>query len=144
MALDPITGVLDLGGKIIDKLFPDKTQADQAKAALAMAQVQGRLQDVQNEWDNLRAQADVDKTEAASGSLFVAGARPGAMWVCVTGLGLQFIVSPLLTWGSTLAGHPVTLPPMDMGTLLTLLGGMLGLGAYRTVEKLNGVARGSL
>lgn len=144
MALDPITGVLDFGGKILDKIFPDKTQAAQAKAALAYAQVQGQLQEVQDEWSNLNAQIEVNKTEASSGSVFVAGARPAAMWVCVTGLGLQFVVSPLLTWGSTLAGHPVTLPPLDMGTLLTLLGGMLGLGAYRTVEKINGVARSSL
>jgi hypothetical protein len=29
---------------------------------------------------------------------------------------------------------------LDMGTLLTLLLGMLGLGGMRTVEKINGVA----
>ena len=98
MALDPLTGVLDLGGKIIDKIFPDKTQADQAKAALAYAQVQGQLADVQASWANLNAQAEVDKVEAGSASLFVAGARPAAMWVCVIGLGLQFIVRPIAQW----------------------------------------------
>jgi hypothetical protein len=30
---------------------------------------------------------------------------------------------------------------LDVGTLLTLLFGMLGLGGMRTVEKMNGVAR---
>jgi hypothetical protein len=143
MDITGIGSIFDFGSKIIDKIFPDKTQAEQAKAALAMAQVQGQLQAEQNQWDNLKAQIAVNQVEAASPSLFVSGARPAAMWVCVSALGLQFLVSPLLTWGSTIYGHPVVLPPMDMGTLLTLLGGMLGLGGLRTVEKLKGVARAS-
>lgn len=141
-----ITGlgsIFDFGSKIIDKIFPDKTAADQAKAALAMAQVQGQLADEAAQWDNLKAQIGVNQVEAASPSLFVSGARPAALWVCVIGLGMQFLVAPLLTWGSTLYGHPLILPPMDMGTLLTLLGGMLGLGGMRTAERIKGVARES-
>jgi hypothetical protein len=40
-----------------------------------------------------------------------------------------------------LFGKTLILPPLDMGTLITLLGGLLGLGAMRTVEKIQGVAR---
>jgi hypothetical protein len=36
-------------------------------------------------------------------------------------------------------GKTVILPPLDMGTLLTLLLGMLGLGSMRTVERIKGV-----
>jgi hypothetical protein len=39
-----------------------------------------------------------------------------------------------------LMGHPVKFPQMDLGTMMPLLFGMLGLGAYRTAEKMRGVA----
>lgn len=45
MALDPITAVLDVGGKLIDRLLPDKAANDAAKAALLQMQVQGEFQE---------------------------------------------------------------------------------------------------
>jgi hypothetical protein len=50
------------------------------------------------------------------------------------------VVGPLAEWGASLAGHPVKFPQMDMGTMMPLLFGMLGLGAFRTAEKLQGKA----
>jgi len=44
-------------------------------------------------------------------------------------------------WESALAVHQVKFPQLDLGTMMPLLFGMLGLGAYRTVEKIQGVAR---
>jgi hypothetical protein len=90
----------------------------------------------------MQAQADVNKVEAASSSLFVAGWRPFIGWVCGSGLAYQFVLCPLLSWGAALAKHPVACPSLDMGTLLTLLLGMLGLGGMRTVEKINGINAG--
>ena len=133
MSLDPISAALDIGGKLIDRLWPDPTQAAAAKLELFKLQQNGELA-------AMTAQTDTNKVEAQSGSLFVAGARPFIIWVCGFGFAMQFIVSPILTWGSALLNHPITLPPLDMGTLMTMLGGLLGLGAMRTVEKLNGVA----
>lgn len=46
MAFDPITGILNIGGRLIDKLFPDKTKAAQAKARLFELQQQGELQEM--------------------------------------------------------------------------------------------------
>lgn len=40
-----------------------------------------------------------------------------------------------------LAGHPVKFPHLDLSTMMPLLFEMLGLGAFRTAEKLQGVAR---
>jgi hypothetical protein len=133
MALDPISAALDIGGKVIDRLWPDPSQAAAAKLELMKMQQSGELAQI-------TGQLDVNKVEAASASVFVAGARPFVMWVCSAGLAIQFIVGPLLTWGAALAGHPIAFPQLDMGTLMTLLAGMLGLGGMRTVEKLNGVA----
>lgn len=89
-----------------------------------------------------QGQTDVNKAEAANSSIFVAGWRPYIGWVCGSGLAFQFIIAPLATWGSALWGRTIQFPSLDMGTLLTLLLGMLGLGGMRTFEKVNGVNSG--
>lgn len=122
MALD-ITGigsVADLASTVINKMWPDKSDQEKQQLAAAVMMVQGQL--------------DVNKVEASNPSVFVAGWRPYIGWICGTGLGYQFLVYPILV-----AFVPKVVQ-LDMGTLITLLGGMLGLGAMRTVEKLNGVA----
>ena len=86
-----------------------------------------------------QAQADVNKVEAANPRVFIAGWRPFIGWVCGTGLAVQFIVGPFVTWIAALSNHPVTFPTLDMGTLLTLLLAMLGFGGMRTFEKISGV-----
>jgi hypothetical protein len=118
---------------LIDRLVPDKAANDAAKATLAQMALSGELQ-------NVAGQIQVNLADAGSKSLFVSGWRPFVGWVCASGLAIQFIIAPLATWISGLLGHPVTFPSLDMGTLLTCLGGMLGLGISRTVEKITGVA----
>jgi hypothetical protein len=89
-----------------------------------------------------QAQTDVNKVEAASSSMFVAGWRPFIGWVCGTGLLVQFLINPLFTWVAALFHRLFVFPSLDLGTLTTLLFGMLGLGAMRTYEKVNGVNSG--
>ena len=134
MAFDPISAALDIGGKVIDRLWPDPAQAAAAKLELIKLQQSGELAE-------MTGQMDINKVEASNPSLFVSGARPFILWICGFGFGLQFIVYPILTWVLAIYGKNVTLPLLDTGTLLTLLGGLLGLGTLRTVERLNGVAR---
>lgn len=126
MALDPISAVSDLARTAINAIWPDKTEQEKAQLAAAVAIVQGQL--------------DVNKVEAANPKMLVSGWRPYVGWICGTGFGIQFVIGPLAEWGSTLAGHPVKFPPMDLGTMMPLLLGMLGLGGLRTTEKINGVA----
>jgi len=84
-------------------------------------------------------QADINKIDAGSGSLFRGGWRPGVGWVCVLGIGYQFLLRPLLPWSLDAFGFIVKdLPALDMGSLMTLLAGMLGLGGMRTFEKVRG------
>jgi hypothetical protein len=135
MALDPITAVLSIGESLIDKLIPDKTAAAAAKASLLAMQTQGELAQI-------AGQLDVDKTEAASQSIFVAGWRPAVGWTCAFGLAYQYIISPLGTWIAALLHHPVAAPSLDLGSLMTLLLGMLGMGALRSYDKTQGVANG--
>ncbi len=127
--------------KIIDKLVPDKAAAQQMKDQLTAMAQQGALQEellqLQAETVN---QTDVDKVEAASTNMFVAGARPFIMWVCGVALAVSTIVAPLFTWFAALAGHPVAFPNLDNQLLQSTLAGMLGLGhVSRTVEKVMGV-----
>lgn len=133
MALDPLTALLDIGGKVIDRLWPDPEKAAAAKLELFKLQQSGELQQI-------AGQLEVNKAEASSGSVFVAGWRPFIGWTCGSGFAIQFVVGPLASWGSRLYGHPVDFPPMATETMMPLLFGMLGLGAYRTTEKIKGVA----
>lgn len=89
----------------------------------------------------IQGQIDTNKVEAANPNMFVAGWRPYVGWVCGTGFAIQFVVAPIAEWGAALAGHPVKFPELDIDTLLTLLGGMLGIGGLRTYEKTKGVNR---
>jgi hypothetical protein len=128
MALDPITAILNVGNTLIERLIPDKNAQNQAKLAMLQMQAQGELA-------QLAGQLDVNKAEASNPNWFVAGWRPAVGWTCAAGLASQFLVSPIATWLASLLGHPIAYPSLDMGTLLTLLMGMLGLGGLRTYEK---------
>jgi len=132
MSLDPVTALLDIGGKLIDRIWSDPTQAANAKFELFKLQQSGEL-------SQIAGQLEINKVEAANPNLFVSGWRPFVGWVCGVGLVYTFFGQPLLSWYSSIY-HFAIPPVLDVGTLLTLLGGMLGLGGMRTVEKLNKVA----
>lgn len=134
MSLDPVTALIDVGGKLIDKLFPDPTQRDAARYQLLQLQQQGELAILAQEVALAKAQTDVNQEEAKSPNWFVSGWRPYIGWVCGTGLAYQFLIYPIL-----ISFRP-GVASLDMGTLLTLLCGMLGLGGLRTFEKSKGVA----
>ncbi len=138
MAFDPLSAALEIGSKVIDRLWPNPTDAAAAKLELLKMQQSGELAQLAADTDIAKAQAAINTAEAGNASVFVAGARPFIMWVCGSGLAMQFLVAPLATWIAGLLGKAVVFPALDMGTLLTLLMGMLGLGGMRTVERLNG------
>ena len=91
-----------------------------------------------------RDQAAIGKIHARSKDPFTVRARPAIIWVCVIGLAVVFIVKPLVEIAlyaySYFAGdHPLPLPAFpEMSTteLLGLLFPILGLGGYRTFEKI--------
>jgi len=132
--ITPLGAVLDIGGKLIDKFWPDPATRDAAKLEMFKAQQSGELQLLANETDLAKAQIAVNLADSQSGNFWQSGWRPYIGWICGTGLGYQFLVYPILVaWVPKIV-------QLDMGTLLTLLGGLLGLGALRTKEKLSGVA----
>jgi hypothetical protein len=86
----------------------------------------------------MAGQWEINKAEAGNPNPFTSGWRPFIGWVCGAGFALHFVIGTLGEWVSMPIGHPVKFPQMDLGTMMPLLFGMLGLGAYWTAEKMRG------
>jgi hypothetical protein len=139
LAIPVIDGILKIGSTLIERLIPDPAMKAEAKLKLAQMQMDGDLKQLEAETQLAMQQILVNMKEAESPSLFKGGWRPMVGWICASGLGYQFILNPFLSWGSLIYGYPV--PPMlEIGTLGTMLFGMLGLGSFRSYEKVQGVA----
>lgn len=141
--LSILTLLMPLLSSVVGKVIPDAGKAAEVNAELQRALIaqQGELDKAVHE--AAKAQAEINLKNADSPSMFVSGWRPFVGWVCGIGCAYGFILQPFLAWFSGLAA--VALPPvLDMATLLGLLGGLLGLGGLRTVEKIQGVDRNGL
>jgi hypothetical protein len=128
-----IDSVLSIGSTILDRVIPDKNARDAAKEELARAINE---QDFQLALEQIK----VNEAEASSDNLFKSGWRPAIGWVCGIAFSLHFVFFPILDWFLVLFGHTAIVIPFDMSTLMTVLGGLLGLGGLRTFEKMKGVA----
>ena len=74
-------------------------------------------------------------TAEAKGNWFQSSWRPATGWVCVLALGVNYLVSPMA------AGFGIDIPQADGGTLMPILGGLLGLGSMRSAERIKGVGK---
>lgn len=131
--MDPISALLSIGNTIITRLFPDPAQAAQAQLALLKMQQDGELAAISG-------QMEINKVEAGSSSVFVAGWRPFAGWVCGLGLAYVSILEPILRLTATLVGYTGEFPVIDTTLTMQVLLGMLGMGGLRTLDKIKGVA----
>jgi len=132
-----VSMLIDSGpiGTLVDRLTPDVNLRKEAKIEIEKA-----LIDTAN--TALLAQIEVNKQEAQHPSVFVAGWRPATGWICAAAFGYNFIVHPMLGYILPLFTEVSQMPPaIDVGPMLTVLLGMLGLGGLRTYEKSQGVAR---
>jgi len=128
--IGPVTGLLD-------KVVPDADE--RAKLAHEIATMSER-----HAQEALLGQLEINKAEAASGSLFKGGWRPCVGWVCALAFGYQFLIYPIAgaIYGHFGAYHFDDIAPqLDMGPLMTVLGGLLGIGGLRTYEKQKGLTK---
>lgn len=109
-------------GGVLDKLFT--SDEEKAQAAIVLEKLRQHPNDLQ---------AAITKIEASHRSLFVAGGRPFIIWVCGIGLCFTFIVNPIFQW---FTGHLG--PNLPMKYIIDLVYALLGLGAFRTIEKFGG------
>jgi len=125
-----LTAATPIINRILD-LIPNA--ADKAKAQQELfAEI------VKIEAEQKMAQVDLNKQEAAHASIFVAGWRPFIGWVGGVSLAWTFLLHPIVTWIATVAGYEGTFPALDTDPLLTLVMAMLGVGAMRSFDKLQG------
>jgi hypothetical protein len=90
----------------------------------------------------MMGQIEVNKVEAANESVWVSGWRPAVGWIGATGLGYSFVLEPLMSWTARVAfKYSGQFPALDTPSLMVLVTGMLGFGAFRTYEKQQGVAQ---
>jgi hypothetical protein len=137
-----ITGLgslFDFGGKIIDKLFPDKDAADKAKVALFEMQQRGELAD-------LEARMKAITSEATSADPWTSRARPMFMYV------IYILILSALPFSIFYSFRPETAMQVVAGfkawleaipsDMLALFGfGYLGYAGGRTIEKIKGVSK---
>lgn len=119
--------VLEIGKSLIDRLFPDP--ALKAKAELDMM-VLLQTQDLQR----VLGQLEINAAEAANPDPFTSRWRPFVGWCCGFGFLWSTIGQPVFAYIAAVKGWPPA-PAIDTEVLMYVLGGMLGLGTLRTVEK---------
>ena len=119
---------------LLDKAIPDKDLRE--KLAHDIATMAER-----HSHEQVKAQLEINKTEAAHRNLFVAGWRPACGWICVLGMAGNFLVIPFANMVLELLKTGVSVPMIDLSTMLPVLMGMLGLGGLRTFEKVKGAQK---
>lgn len=137
-------GLVEAVGKIADDLVTTDKERLDAQIELQRLGIEAQKVDA----GLAQGQQAVNAVEAVHASIWVSGWRPGVGWVSVAGLAYNFLAHPFLLWMWALLQAqgwvPQGLaapPPVDIEALMVLLGGILGLGVYRTAEKVKGVAR---
>jgi hypothetical protein len=125
-------------GKALDDIFTSDEEKRAIELEAKKADLNYRLE--QNKLDASLAlgQLEINKEEAKSPHLFVAGWRPAVGWICAAALGYQFLAFPMLSWASENFGWKVP-PALDVQTLMTVLMAMLGMAGFRTFEKVKEV-----
>jgi len=121
-----VGGISELIGTAINKIWPDKSEAEKQQLAAAVMVVQGQI--------------DINKNEAGNPSVFVSGWRPFIGWVCGTACAWNWIGLPIAKVIIVILGYKLDLSPANLNEMMPVLLGMLGLGGLRTLEKINGVA----
>lgn len=97
MALDPLTAVLDVGGKLLDRLFPDPSQRDEAKLKLLDLQTNGELAKIAAETNIAKIDAD-DRNSARQREMTVRDKLPGILAIGITA-GFFGILAWMLKFG---------------------------------------------
>jgi hypothetical protein len=122
--------ILDVIGKVVDKVIPDPNQRMQLQIELSKLADQEAAREAQITLQ----QIEVNKIEAANSNLFVAGWRPAIGWVGALSLFTYYpvqIIWQLVEFGAI---------KLDVTDLIAIIGGLLGFSGMRTYEKKMGVA----
>ena len=130
---DAVAAGCTLVDTVVKRIWPDATEIEKDK----LAQM---TQALQSEWANQLQQIDVNKIEAASSSLFVAGWRPFVGWVGAAALAYAALIEPVSRFIATVIFNYTGLfPILNTEITLQILMALLGFGGMRSFEKAKGV-----
>jgi hypothetical protein len=138
MSLLGVSSIIEAVGKVAGDLIT----TDKERMEMEIEQRKLDLEEKKLDMAGDMAQIDVNKEEAKSASFFVSGWRPFIGWGC----GIAFIYSALIEpicrfVATTVFMYNGSFPVIDSNLTMQVMLGMLGLGAMRSYEKSNGVAR---
>lgn len=136
MSLTALTAILGIGEKVIDKLFPDPHKAAEAKLELIKLQQAGEFKALEADLEIAKGQMTINQEEARSEALFKSGWRPFIGWTCGIAFSFNFLILPTVKIVLALNGIPLVIDPLDLTEMMPVLLGMLGLGGFRTYEKI--------
>lgn len=133
-----VDAIATLADTVVKRVWPDATETEKARYAQFAAELQAEAQAV-------AGQLEINKVEAGSPSLFVAGWRPFVGWVGAMGLAYAALIEPLARFIAVVWFHySGAFPVLDSDITLQILFGLLGLGGLRSFEKARGVHRSAL
>ena len=115
---------------VIDELHTSEEEKQQLK--LRFAEVEAKLKE---------KQLDINKVEAGHKSLFVAGWRPFLGWISGLSIGYVYLFQPLFDMILQMFDVRIDWVVLDLGQLMPLVLGMLGLGGARSFERVKGVGK---
>ena len=125
--VQPVTGLLD-------KFIEDKDQKNQlAHEISTMAERHAQ--------ELAKGQLEINKAEAQSRNVFIAGWRPFLGWTMGFAMAYNYVIQPIAIFVLGQLDYLVTLPALDMTEMMPVLLGMLGLGGLRTYEKKKGISK---
>lgn len=131
--MDPLSAALSIGSKIIDRIFPDKAKAEEAKM-----QMQKMAQD--GELDELKTHLSAIIAEAKSSDPWTSRARPSYMYVMYIIILFSIPMGILSVFNPTAAtqiaiGMKSWLAAVPSVLWESFTAGYLGYGALRSVDK---------
>jgi hypothetical protein len=139
-----ITGIFQAGQKLLDHFFPDPAKKAEAQLELLRMHQTGELAQLTADTELAKGQLAINLEEAKSPNVFIAGGRPFIIWVCGFAFVYNYILQPLLLFfvfafgTAEMVKQMSLLPDLEMAEMMPPLLGLLGLGYYRTREKMSG------
>ena len=125
--VQPVTGLLD-------KFIEDKDQKNQlAHEISTMAERHAQ--------ELAKGQLEINKAEAQSRNVFIAGWRPFIGWTCGVAMAYNYVVHPILIFTLAQFNYLVAIPALDLSEMMPVLMGMLGLGGLGSFEKYKWIAK---
>jgi len=126
-----LPSIMDVAGRFLPE--------DKEKRAEAEREIEAKLAESLANID--LANLKINEADAKSGNWFQSGWRPFIGWSCGFALAYTYVMQPILTFGLAQAGYLIDLPAVNLGEMMPVLMGLLGLGGLRTFEKVKGISR---